>query len=229
MHKDQLKRKAASAALSEVEDGMVLGLGSGSTVSAFVELLSEHIKQHGMRVSVVPASLQIYYKALNFQLNVTTLDAVEELDLTVDGADEVDRSLNLVKGGGGALTREKILACASKKYVIIVDESKLVERLCSKHPVPVEVLPFNLKFIFRKLRELGGRPELRVAARKNGPVVTDNGNLIVDVWFEEMEDPERLAREIKLLPGVVECGLFVGLADKVYVAYEDRVDVLRRG
>jgi len=228
MNVEEAKRKAALAALELVKDGMVIGLGTGSTVAYFIEALGEKAKE-GLRIKGIPTSYQAYLKALEKGLPLTTLDEAQRIDLAVDGADEVDMSLNLVKGMGAALTREKVIDSAAKLLAIIVDSSKLVRRLGETKPIPVEVLPFAYTYVAGKLKDLGGEPKLRMAGEvKDGPVVTDNGNFILDVEFQPIQYPAKLEEEIKRIPGVVEVGIFTGLADIVYVGYPDKVEVLRR-
>lgn len=217
MRVEGAKRMAALAAMELVEDGMVIGLGTGSTTAYFIEELGRRVRE-GLKVRGVPTSYQAYLKAVEAGVPTTTLEEVGELDLAVDGADEVDEGLNLIKGMGAALAREKVVDSAAKTLAIVVDESKLVRRLGETKPVPVEVLPFAHSYVARRLRELGGEPRLRMAGEvKDGPVVTDNGNFVIDVRFPPIEDPERLEREIKAIPGVVEVGIFAGMADVVYV------------
>ncbi|MCF2137313.1 MAG: ribose 5-phosphate isomerase A [Candidatus Thorarchaeota archaeon] len=223
------KKHAAESALKLVPSEGVIGLGSGSTVAVFAELLGQHISEGRSHVAVVPSSFQAYQLAITHNIPLTNLDLSPELDLTVDGADEVDRDLNLTKGGGGALFQEKIVASASKQLVIIIDESKLVDRLASRFLIPVEVLPFSLGVVMRKIRDMGISPILREAQRKMGPVVTDNGNFILDLKFPSpIEDPLKIAIDLKMIPGVVETGIFPHMAHEVHVGTDDDVYVLTR-
>ncbi len=217
---------AAKFALERIpSDARVVGLGSGSTVAAFVRELAK--SDIARRLTFVPASSQIEEEALAAGLRLSDLDHVEAVDLTVDGADEVDPELNLLKGGGGALTREKILAVHSDLYVIIADHTKPVEALCSRHPLPVEVVKFGRSHTAKLLAEaLDGEVALR-KTRFGIPFITDNGNYILDVKLKEpISDPEATLNQLKSIPGVVEAGLFVGLADEVYVAEGREVRVL---
>ncbi|MBO8179046.1 MAG: ribose 5-phosphate isomerase A [Archaeoglobus sp.] len=201
------KYNAAKLALELVKDGMVLGIGSGSTVEIFLNLLGERIKREDMEVYGVPTSYQSYYAAIRNRVRV--VDLVEyEPELCIDGADQVDAKMNCIKGGGGALTREKIVAKASKKVVIIVDEGKLVEKLSM--PIPVEVLPFAYGYVSKKLKELGAEVKLRHGSGKVGPVVTDNGNFVLDCDFGVLEDEavEETEESVKLITGIVESGIF---------------------
>lgn len=223
------KQNAAREAVKLVRDGSVIGIGSGSTVEYAVKFLSERAKREELEVYAVPSSTQAYFLLLNTGIKIVTLDEYPELDLTIDGADEVSERLDLIKGGGAALTREKIVGAAAKELVIIVDFTKCVKMLGEKKPVPVEVIPFALGFVKRKLREMGGDPVLRMGERKVGPVITDNGNFIIDLYFKEpIRDPKDLEERINMIPGVVENGIFAGMADVVYVGYEQGVRVLKR-
>ncbi|MHA1596437.1 MAG: ribose-5-phosphate isomerase RpiA [Candidatus Asgardarchaeia archaeon] len=222
------KENASKAALSLVEDGQVIGVGSGSTVRKFIELLGEYVTQNGISIHAVPSSLYSEILLRKFSIPTYTLWEYPEIDLTIDGADEVDGNLNLIKGGGGSHTREKIVAYAAKKFIVIVDFRKVVDKLGSRSPVPVEVIPFSTNLVIEKLRELGADPKLRMAEKKFGPVVTDNGNFIVDAKFQYIEDPHGIDIKMKEIPGVVETGLFVNMADTIFVGYEDRVEEMRK-
>jgi ribose 5-phosphate isomerase A len=217
---DDLKESAARAALDMVEDGMQLGLGSGSTAARFVNALGERVAQ-GLRVLCVPTSEATRVQAEGLGIPLTTLDETPRLHLTVDGADEIDDQLRLIKGGGGALLREKIVATASDRMVVIADESKLVATL-GTYPLPVEVVRFGLLATMR-LGEIKLRP-----GTGDAPFVTDQGNLIVDCAFGAIPEPEVLAFALKRVPGVVEHGLFLGVADLAIVAGSDGVSLLRR-
>lgn len=218
---ENLKRNAAKSALKILPSSGVIGLGSGSTVAFFAEELGKLV-QEGAEIHVVPSSYQAYQLALKYDIPLTNLDRQPELDMTIDGADEVDEELNLIKGGGGALLREKVIASASKRLIIIVDESKLVRHLGEDFPIPVEVLPFALEPVQRKIQSMGIHPVLRIAERKMGPVVTDNGNFLLDLEFSEpLQNPVELSINLKMIPGVIETGLFVDMADEVHVGTQD--------
>lgn len=226
---EEAKRKAAREAVKQIEDGQVIGLGSGSTVAYAAEELGERIKVEKLRVKVVPTSYQALMLAINNGIPVTSLDENPRLSLTIDGADQIDCSLNMIKGMGGALTREKIVASASERLLIIADWRKKVKTLGENNqPVPIEVLPFALKPVTLKIWELGGKPIIREGMGKVGPVVTDNGNFIIDAYFGLISDPESLERRLKSIPGVIETGLFIGMAETVYLGETDGVKVLKR-
>jgi ribose 5-phosphate isomerase A len=213
MDLSSLKRLAGERAIAYVKEGMAIGLGSGSTVYYAIQKLAERVRA-GLRVRCIPTSRRTEELALSLGLTLTDFSEVAELDLVIDGADEVDPHCNLIKGGGGALLREKIVASAGKRVIIVVDETKLVERL-GAFPLPVEVLPFGWEATLRRLERLGCRA---VRREEDGqPFLTDNGNYILDCHFGEIADPTRLEREIDLIPGVVESGLFLGLAERIIV------------
>ncbi len=220
-HSDSIllrKKAAATEAADRVESGMTVGLGTGSTAVHAISHLGRKLARGELTdIRGIPTSYQSQVVAGGCGIPLTNLDQVKEIDLTIDGADEVDPHLNLIKGGGAAHTREKIIATLSRRMIVVVDESKLVERLGSVFPVPVEVIAMAVSPVMRALEQLGGRPKLRLAVKKAGPVVTDQGNLVVDVRFESIEDPKQLELEINNLPGVLENGLFVGLTDRVLV------------
>ena len=226
--REDAKRRVALEAVKHVEDCFVVGLGSGSTAAYVIEEIGRLIQQDDLNVVGVPSSSQAFLLAVRYGVPVVTLDEYPVIDLDIDGADEVDHQLNMIKGGGGALTREKIVASAAKQVVIVADETKLVDTLGSTFKVPVEVLPFALAPTTAALEKLGGKPFLRESKGKVGAVVTDNGNYIVDVDFGPISDVEPLNRRLKLIPGVVETGLFIGLADRVYLGKKDGVVELEK-
>jgi len=226
--REEAKKRVALEAVKHVEDGFVVGLGSGSTAAYVIAEIGRMIRQDGLSVLGVPSSSQAFLLAVQSGVPLTTLDEHPVLDLDIDGADEVDRRLNLIKGGGGALTQEKIVASVAKKVVIVADETKLVEKLGSMFKVPVEVLPFGLATATAAIKKLGGKPILRESKGKVGAVVTDNGNYIVDVDFGPISDAGELNRRLKLIPGVIETGLFVGMADLVYLSKADGIVKLEK-
>ncbi len=220
--REEAKKRVALEAVKHVKDGFVVGLGSGSTAAYVIQEIGRLMRQDGLRVLGVPSSSQAMILAVRSGIPLTSLDEYPVLDLAIDGADEVDKKLNMIKGGGGALTREKIVASVAKQVVIIADEKKLVEKLGS-FGVPVEVLPFALATATAGIQKLGGKPLLREGNGKVGAVVTDNGNYIVDVDFGAIADAEKLNQDLKLIPGVIETGLFIGMADIVYLGKPDGI------
>lgn len=226
---DGAKRLVADRALAFVEDGMRLGLGTGSTARFFVELLAGRVRD-GLRVRCVPTSEGTRAQAEALGLDVTTLDDLPELDLTVDGADEFDPRLRLIKGGGGALLREKIVAAASRSLIVIADSSKAVDRL-GHMPVPVEVNIFGLaatrRLIEQVARAMRLHDEMDIRqAKQGGRFVTDGGHLILDCRFGPIDDPEGLADRLAAVPGVVEHGLFIGFARAVITDTQDGTRVI---
>ncbi|RLG96946.1 ribose 5-phosphate isomerase A [Candidatus Bathyarchaeota archaeon] len=220
---EDAKRRAAEEALNLVKDGYVVGLGSGSTAAYFIEGLGKLVRENGFKVLGVASSYQSFILAVENGIPLTTLIEYPRLDLAVDGVDEINRSLEAIKGGGGAMTMEKIVDSSAKRFVIIADETKVVENLGEGRPVPLEVLPPAYKVISLKLRDLGAEPVLRTAKRKVGPVVTDNGNLIIDAKFGRIENPADLNIKLKTVPGIVETGLFVDLIDSAIIGGKTEV------
>jgi ribose 5-phosphate isomerase A len=224
---EQAKKAAATEAVKHIKDGQIVGLGSGSTAAHAIYELGKQTKRKQLKILVIPTSYQAFFLATQNHIPTTTLDEHPTIDITIDGADQVEKkTLNMIKGMGGALTREKIVATASKKLIIIVDETKLANKLGYNQPVPVEVLPFAFASVKAKLGELKGKPALREGKGKVGPVMTDNGNFVLDVDFGIIKDPEKLDRQIKSIPGVVENGLFLNMADIVYVGTPSGVQKL---
>lgn len=216
-----MKRQAAAAALELVQPGMRLGLGTGSTARHFVDLLGARVKS-GLKVVCVPTSEATRKQAAGLGIKLTTLDETPLLDLTVDGADELTRDLQLIKGGGGALLREKIVAIASERMIVIADHTKLVEQL-GAYPLPIEIVPFGWRSTEQWLRDCledaGCDGEVTVRQGADGkPFVTDNGNLILDCALGGIPEPEELHEQLKAIPGIVETGLFVGIAACAFVA-----------
>ncbi|HUH79035.1 MAG TPA: ribose-5-phosphate isomerase RpiA [Methanoregula sp.] len=203
------KRLAGYQAAEMVDDGMIVGLGTGSTVFFMIERLSSRVRE-GLDVRGVPTSYQTAIQAREYGIPLTTLDDHPVIDIAIDGADQVDPRLRLIKGRGAAHTREKCVAAAAMKFVVVVDEAKLVPHLSGQ--VPVEVIPFAARPVMNQLRGLGCLPFIREAVKKDGPVITDNGNFIVDCRFAEIPEPELLESSIAAIPGVVESGLFTGFS-----------------
>jgi ribose 5-phosphate isomerase A len=224
---DELKKMSAKAALEQIKDGMVIGMGSGSTVMHLINLTGQRIKNEELDIMAVPTSYHTAQLCIASNIRLTSLDEHPSLALAVDGADEVDPNLNLIKGGGAALTKEKIVANASKLLLILVDEGKLVKNLGEKSPLPLEVLPFAKSTVFNQLKEYG-TPQVRMSDKKLGPVVTDNGNFIIDIFDLRVSDFNKMEKQLNTIPGVIENGLFVNMADIVYVGSEKGVKTLTK-
>jgi ribose 5-phosphate isomerase A len=225
MANDQEKEAAARASLRFVKDGQVLGLGTGSTAAYFIKLLGEEMKK-GLRIRGIPTSVRSRELAMSLGIPVITLDDCQEIDVTVDGADEVDPQLRLIKGGGGALLREKIVASATRQMVVVADATKQVQSL-GKFPLPVEVIRFAQALVAKRIAALGAEVQLRCDAAGN-PYLTDEDNHILDCRFGEMRDPDALARELSDMPGVVEHGLFIGMASVALFARGSEIVELKR-
>ena len=221
MTQDEAKQLVAKRAVEFVEDGMAVGLGTGTTATMFIRELALRVQQ-GLTIRCVASSDASHDLGLSLGMDVTTLDQLPELDLYVDGADEVGPELALIKGGGGALLREKIVASAAKEFLVVVDSTKLVEHL-GKFPLPVEVIKMALRVVEPRLTALGLNPKQRKAKSGGGPYLTDEGNYILDCACGVIDDPEVLAAEIRGIIGVVEHGLFLGMATLALVAGEDGV------
>lgn len=222
------KQRAAESAMKLIQSGMVVGLGTGSTADFFLKAVGDALASGKLTdIRGVPTSVQSDRRARELGIPIITLNDHAHPDITVDGADEIDPKLNLIKGLGGALLREKIVAQASAKLVIIADDSKSVEKLGTKSPLPVEVAPFCYEAHAPFLESLGAKPKLRRGADGN-PYVTDNGNYIFDCQFKAIEDPASLQLKLKERAGIVESGLFIGLATVAYVADKNGVNVLKK-
>ncbi|MBX0287028.1 ribose-5-phosphate isomerase RpiA [Halomicroarcula sp. F28] len=217
---DAAKRAAGESAAEAVEDGMVVGLGTGSTTAHAIRAIGRQVDA-GLDIVGVPTSFQSRELAREAGIPLADLDEVS-VDLAIDGADEVAGG-DLIKGGGAAHAREKIVDASADRLLVVADPTKEAETL--SHPVPVEVLSAARTTVAESVRELGGEPTLRQAERKDGPVVTDNGNLVLDCAFGDIDEPAALGRDLASLPGVVEHGLFVGLADEVHIGSEEGVTV----
>ncbi len=230
MTPDDRKKAAALAAVAHVSSGMKLGLGTGSTAKHFVDAVGEKVRQ-GWDLVCVPTSEATRKQAEGLGIRLTTLDETPVLDVTVDGADELDSELRLIKGGGGALLREKIVASSSRKMIVIADDSKKVATL-GKFPLPVEVVPFGLKATGIKIEQAfawsGNKGPIALRMRDGKPFVTDNGNAILDCALTRIENPEKLAAALSSIPGVVDHGLFIGMASLAIIATERGVETLKR-
>jgi len=213
-----LKQQVGIAAAQRVKSGMVVGLGTGSTTAFAIEELGRRLTTGEISDIVgIPTSFQAVVLGKKFGIPIRSLDDVSNIDLAIDGADEVDPHKNLIKGGGAAHTREKVVDALADLFIVVVDQSKLVDRLGSTFPVPIEVIPMAVAPVTRAVMNLGGKPELRLGVKKDGPVITDQGNMVLDVTFAEIPDPKSLEQTLNNIPGVVENGLFVGLADLILV------------
>jgi ribose 5-phosphate isomerase A len=227
LERDQLKKEAAESAVAHVQNGMVVGLGTGSTAWFAVEAIGRRVAE-GLRIVGIPTSEYTQEHARSLGIPLSTLGENPRIDLTIDGADEVELgSLNLIKGGGGALLREKIVASASARLVIVADEAKLVDHLGVGFPVPIEAVPFGWQVTARRVADLGGNPTLRLGS-DGKPYVTDGGHYILDCRFGPIASPPRLDSELNAVVGVVEHGLFIGMASQVIVAGAGGVRVLGR-
>jgi ribose 5-phosphate isomerase A len=224
------KKNAAFKAVEDnVKQNMILGIGSGSTVVYAVKAIAEINKNKELNLKCIPTSFQSHQLIVENGLTLVTLDQYPEIDLDIDGADEIDKSLNLIKGGGGCLVQEKIIASSSKKLVIIADYTKKSEVLGEnwRNGVPIEVIPLAYVPIMKRLEKLGGKPVLRMAQAKAGPVVSDNGNFIIDVDFGKIENPSELNIKLLQIPGVVDSGFFLGMTSKAYIGLKDgKVEIL---
>jgi len=225
---EDAKRRAVLKALQPIRSGWIIGLGSGTTTAYALAEIARLSRARHFELSVVPTSHQIENLAISHGLRIKTMNEAHTVDYAIDGADQVEvPSLNLIKGGGGALLREKVVDSTAHKLAIVVDETKIVKHLGDKQPIPVEVFPFAYKSVQVKLTNMGARARLRESSGKVGPVITDNGNFILDADFGRLENPSRLNRQLKMLPGLVETGLFLNMADRVYVGRGDgNVDIL---
>jgi ribose 5-phosphate isomerase A len=213
------KKEVGEKAVEYVKDGMVVGLGTGSTVYYFISKLGQLVQQ-GLSIKGIPTSKQTEKLAIELNIPLVSFREIEEIDVAVDGADEVDQDLNLIKGGGGALLREKIIAKAAKTFIVVADSHKNVDTL-GTFPLPIEVVPFGFEMTMKYIRELGGNPTLR--QRRGSPYVTDNGNYIIDSNFHEISQPDILEKNLNLLPSVVDNGLFVGMADAVITIVDNKL------
>ena len=229
MNRDAQRRAAAEAAAALVENDMVVGLGTGSTAAHFIDALIRRVREENLRITAIPTSLRSDRQAREGGIPMASFATVRQIDLTVDGADQILRgSLDLVKGLGGALLREKIVAAASKRLAIVADSSKLVDKLGGKIPVPVEVVKFGWESTASRIEALGGTPARRWPKDSDQPFQTDGGNYILDCTFGPLADPAELEKALSNTVGVVESGLFIGMADLAFVAGANGVETLIR-
>jgi ribose 5-phosphate isomerase A len=213
-----MKQEVGKAAANRVQSNSIVGLGTGSTTAFALEYIGDRLKKGELtNVVGVPTSFQAEVLAREYGIPLTTLDAIDHIDIAIDGADEVDPQKNLIKGGGAAHTREKIVDALANSFIVVVDSGKLVDKLGSTFLLPVEVIPMARTPVMRALEKLGGQPTLRMGVKKAGPVVTDQGNLVIDVKFAAIDNPAELEKTINNIPGVLENGLFVGVTDVVLV------------
>ena len=229
MDQDLAKKRAGEEAACYLEDGMTIGLGTGSTTAYAIAAIGRRIREEGLQIRGIPTSSSAEIKARNHGIPICTFDDVSgKLDIAFDGADEVCPELNLIKGRGAAHTREKLVASQSQRFIVLVDPSKLVDQLGTKTSVPIEIVPVAAPVILRSLHAMEARASLRLGLRKDGPVVTDQGFWIIDAEFPPITDPFNLSRMLLDMPGVLDHGLFIGLATEVIVGTESDVDVIRR-
>jgi ribose 5-phosphate isomerase A len=213
-----MKQEVGKAAAALVKSGSIVGLGTGSTTAYAIQFIGERLQSGELKdIKGIPTSFQAEVLAKQYKIPLTTLDAVDHIDIAIDGADEVDPQKNLIKGGGAAHTREKIVDYLANEFIVVVDSGKLVDRLGSVFPVPVEVIPIAVTPVMRAIEKLGGKPQLRMGVKKAGPVITDQGNMVVDAKFDSIDDPASLEKTLNNIPGVVENGIFVNCVDLVLV------------
>lgn len=219
---EEAKRKAVLKALAPLKNGWTVGIGSGSTTAYAVAELGRMTKARKLEVSIVPTSHQIENLAIAHGLKILSMNEAFTIDYSIDGADQVEQaSLNLIKGGGGAMLREKVVDSAARKLAIVIDETKLARQLGGKQSVPLETLPVAYRSVQAQITRIGGRAKLREGSGKVGPVITDNGDFILDADFGKIDRPAALERRLKLIPGILETGLFIKMADVAYVGLRD--------
>jgi ribose 5-phosphate isomerase A len=213
-----MKQQVGKAAADRVKSGSIVGLGTGSTTAYAIQYIGERIQSGELKdIKGIPTSFQAEVLAKKYGVPLTTLDEVDRIDVAIDGADEVDPNKNLIKGGGAAHTREKVVDSLADRFIVVVDSSKLVDQLGSTFLLPVEVLPMAMTPVMRAIAKLGGKPELRMGIKKAGPVITDQGNFVIDVKFDKIDNPAELEKTLNNLPGVLENGLFVNVTDVVLI------------
>ena len=213
-----MKQEVGKAAANRVKSNSIVGLGTGSTTAYAIEYIGDRLSKGEIsNILGIPTSFQAEVLAKKYGIPLTTLDAVDSIDVAIDGADEVDPQKNLIKGGGAAHTREKVVDALADEFIVVVDSGKLTDKLGSTFLLPVEVIPMAMTPAINALTKLGGKPELRMGIKKAGPVVTDQGNLVIDVKFDSIDNPAELEKAINNIPGVLENGLFVGVADVILI------------
>ncbi len=224
-----MKQEVGKAAANLVKSGSIVGLGTGSTTAFTIQFLGSRLKSGELKDIVgIPTSFQSEVLAKQYGVPLTTLDAIDHIDIAIDGADEVDPSKNLIKGGGAAHTREKVVDYLANQFIVVVDSGKLVKGLGETFAVPVEIIPMAITPAMQAITKLGGKPEIRMGVKKAGPVITDQGNMVVDVTFDNISDPESLEKTLNSIPGVLENGIFVNCVDKVLIGeVKDNKPVVR--
>jgi ribose 5-phosphate isomerase A len=225
-----MKQEVGKAAAALVKSGTIVGLGTGSTTAYAIQYIGDRLKSGDLKDIVgIPTSFQAEVLSKQYGIPLTTLDAIDRIDLAIDGADEVDPQKNLIKGGGAAHTREKVVDYLANQFIVVVDSGKLVDRLGSVFAVPVEVIPMAISPVMRAIEQLGGKPELRMGVKKAGPVITDQGNMVVDVRFDAIDNPAELEKTLNNIPGVLENGIFVNCTDLVLIGeVQDNQPVVRQ-
>lgn len=222
--KAEAKKRAAAKAVEHIESGMILGIGSGTTTAEAIKIIGERLKEGEIKnIKGVPTSYQSIQEAVKARIPLTTLDEYPDLDLGIDGADQIDPYLNAIKGHGGAMLREKIVAACCKKYILIADETKLTKVLGTQQEIYLEVHPFAITPVLKKILSMGAKASIREAANKLGPVITDNGNNIIDALFGPIENPRQLNRKLHSVQGLMETGLFIEYADLAYIGTKSGV------
>ena len=225
----EAKIKAAEKVVEHIKDDMIIGIGSGTTAAEGIRIIGEKMKNGELKgIRAVPTSYHAIQEAVKAQIPLTTLDEYPVLDFCFDGADQLDQELNAIKGGGGALLREKIVASCCKEYILIVDQTKVTDVLGRDQPVYLEVHPMAVTPVSRKLRNMGAKPTIRQAVGKLGPVVTDNGNNLIDADFGPIHNPGYLNARLHSVQGVMETGLFIGYCNVAYVGVKNGVKTMRR-
>ncbi|WP_044304973.1 ribose-5-phosphate isomerase RpiA [Richelia intracellularis] len=213
-----MKQEVGKAAADLVKSNSIVGLGTGSTTAYAIEYIGKRLQSGNLKNIVgIPTSFQAEVLSKQYGIPLTTLDAINHIDIAIDGADEVDMQKNLIKGGGAAHTREKVVDYLANQFIVVVDAGKLVTKLGSVFAVPVEVIPMALTPVINSIKQLGGKPELRMGLRKAGPVVTDQGNLVIDAKFNDIPNPANLEKVLNNIPGVLENGIFVNCADIILI------------
>lgn len=213
-----MKQQVGIAAANRVQSGTVVGLGTGSTTAYAIQHLGDRLKSGELKdIKGVPTSFQASVLAKQYGIPLVTLDEIDQIQVAIDGADEVDPQKNLIKGGGAAHTREKIVDSLAELFIVVVDSSKIVDKLGTTFALPVEVLPMAVTPVTKAIAAMGGKPDLRMGIKKDGPVITDQGNMILDVDFGAIDDPASLEKLLNNIPGVLENGLFVGVTDLVLI------------